>query len=130
MKALKRSDLLYPELSYRIIGILFEIDNKLGHGYRERYYQEALSSAFKSTNLLFQEQVPIVLNFNGRETGKSFVDFIIEDKIILEIKRGERFFRSNIDQIYSYLRITGLKLGILVNFTNKGLQFKRIVNIN
>ena len=66
MKALKRSDLLYPELSYRIIGILFEIDNKLGPGYRERYYQEALSSAFKSASLLFQEQVPIFLNFNGR----------------------------------------------------------------
>ena len=55
---------------------------------------------------------------------------MIENKIILEIKKGNRFLKSNIDQLYSYLRVTGLKLGILANFTKRDLQFKRIVNVN
>jgi len=59
--------------------------------------------------------------------GKS--DFIVDDKIILEIKRGEKFLKDNIDQTYRYLKMTGLKLGILANFTSKGLMYKRIVNI-
>lgn len=59
----------------------------------------------------------------------SYIDFIINNKIILEIKKGDRFIKSNIDQIYSYLKVTGLKLGILANFTRKGIQFKRMVNL-
>lgn len=57
------------------------------------------------------------------------MDFVVEDKIVLEIKRGDYFRRSNIDQIKGYLEATDLKLGILINFTNKGLKYKRIVNL-
>jgi GxxExxY protein len=121
---------LYPELSYQIVGILFATYNQLGFRYREKYYQEALSASFKKVGLSFKEQVPVTLEFNEKEIGNSLVDFIIEDKIVLEIKKGERFFKANIDQIYSYLKITGLKLGILANFTKKGLQFKRIINLS
>ena len=130
MKTLKRKDILYPELSYQIIGILFEVYNQLGPGYQERYYQKAISSIFKKVGFSFQEQVPIFLNFNGKRVAKSFIDFIIEKKIILEVKKGERFLKGNIDQVYSYLKATDLKLGILVNFTKLGIQFKRVVNLN
>ena len=58
------------------------------------------------------------------------LDFLIDDKIILELKKGNRFFGKDIDQVYSYLKINNPQLGILANFTNHGVETKRIVNIN
>ncbi|MBI1866233.1 MAG: GxxExxY protein [Candidatus Staskawiczbacteria bacterium] len=129
-KELKRNDLLYPELSYQIIGILFEVYNKMGYGYQEKYYQKAISEKLKEINLPFREQFVVEITFNNNEIGKYFLDFIIENKIILEIKRMDKFFKKDIEQAYAYLKATNLKLGILANFTKRGLQFKRIVNLN
>lgn len=129
-KILKREDLIYPELSYEIIGILYEIYNDLGCGYQEKYYQKALSLKFKERNIVFQEQLMVSLKFQGNNIGKYFLDFLIENKIILEIKKDEQFSRNNIEQVYAYLKATNLKLGIIANFTKQGLKFKRIVNLN
>lgn len=127
-KILRKEDLLYPELSYQIIGILFEVYNKLGPGYQEKYYYQAIVMALKAVGLSVQTQVKVKIVFKDKEIYR-FIDFVVENKIILEIKKGERFFKSNIDQIYSYLRTTGFKLGILVNITKRGIQFKRIINL-
>jgi len=80
-------------------------------------------------NLNFKEQVPVQLDFQNNKIGEYYLDFVIDDKIALEIKQGERFLKNNIEQLYAYLKTAKLKLGILANFTPKGLQFKRIVNI-
>lgn len=124
-----RKDLLYPDLSYQIIGVLFEVQKTLGHRYHERYYQRAIADAFRSAGMTFQEQVPVVLTMDNRRIAKGVADFLIDDKVILEIKKGERFLKQNIDQVYSYLKTLDLQLGIIANFTSRGLQFKRIVNI-
>lgn len=124
-----RQDLVYPELSYQIVGALFDVYNELGGGYREKYYQKAVANALKNGNLMFKEQVHIPLKFNGQTIGKNFLDFLIENKIVLEIKSGEIFTRKNIEQVYSYLKAKELKLGILANFTRSGLRFKRIINV-
>lgn len=129
MRKLTRGDLLYPDLSYKIIGILFEVSNALGHRYQERYYQRAVASLFRKTGIKFKEQVPVRTNIKEYLVTKGFIDFLIENQIILELKKGERFLKQNIEQIYGYLRATGLKLGIIANFTSRGLQFKRIANI-
>jgi GxxExxY protein len=126
---LKRDDIIYPDLSYRIIGILFEIWNEIGYGYREKYYQKALANAFKRLDVEFKEQLPYKIKCRGEDIGICFLDFLIENKMILELKRGEYFSKSNINQVYAYLKTTGLKLGIIANFTSKGLRFKRIVNL-
>lgn len=120
---------MYPELSYQIIGILFEVYNTLGYGYQERYYQKAIAALLKSLGIKFKEQVSVEIKMGGETVAKGLADFIIEEKIIVEIKKGDAFRKSNIDQVYSYLKMTGLKLGILANFTVKGLLYKRIVNI-
>ena len=125
----KDTNLIYPELSYQIVGILFAVYNEMGYGYQEKYYQKAIASKLKETNIIFQEQFPAKVNFNDNIIGKYFLDFIIEDKIILEIKKLDKFLRKDIEQTYAYLKATNLKLGILANFTKRGLQFKRIVNI-
>ncbi len=126
---LKRNDLIYPEISYQIIGVLFEVFRQLGHGYQEKYYQRAVSLELKRRGLKFKEQVYFPLNYKGDKIGNYFLDFLIEDKIILEIKKDKHFSRKNIEQILGYLKAFDLKLGIIANFTSEGLKFKRIVNI-
>ena len=127
---IRRKDLLYPDLSYKIIGALFNVYNNIGSGYREKFYQRAITIEFNNINLSFIEQVYIPIKFKGKIIGKYYLDFLIDNKVVLEIKKGEIFLRKNIEQIFSYLKAKKLKLGILANFTKNGLRFKRIVNIN
>lgn len=122
-------DLIYPELSYKIIGVLYDVFNKLGPGHKEAYYQKAVSTALFKLNINFKEQVYFPIAFKDINVGKYFLDFLIDEKIILEIKAGDRFSRKNIEQIYSYLKVSNLKLGLLVNFTGNEVKFKRILNI-
>jgi len=123
------NDLVYPELSYKIIGILFSVFNELGYGYQEKYYQKAITIIFKENGINFKEQISAPLQFKGNKIGYYYLDFLIEGKLVLEIKKGDRFLKSNIEQVYAYLRRFNLKLGIIANFTKEGLRFKRIVNI-
>src|SRR3972149_927475 len=129
MSKVRKDDLLYPELSYQIIGILFEVYNTLGYGYLEKYYQKAISALLKKLKISFREQILVEIKIGDEIIAKGYADFIIDEKIILEIKKGDSFRKNNIDQIHSYLKMTGLQLGILANFTSKGLLYKRIVNI-
>lgn len=125
-----RDDLVYPELSYKIVGILFDVYNKLGYGYQEKHYEKAVALAFNSAGLKYKEQLPVPLNFDGKNIGKYFIDLLVEDKIVVELKRGERVAKGNIDQILNYLKTTRLQLGILAQFTSNGVKFRRIININ
>ncbi len=125
----KRQDLVYPELSYQIVGVLFSVFNSLGYGYKEKYYQRAIAEELKIITIPFKEQVPALINFRGKAIGKHFFDFLIDRKIILEIKQGDRLSRSDIAQVLGYLKTSELKLGILARFSRKGLIFKRIVNV-
>ncbi len=122
-------ELIYPELSYRLVGVLFKVFNTLGPGCLEKHYQRAVAIALTTEDLTFKEQVYAPMEFGGEKVGCYYLDFLIENKIVLEIKRGERFTRPNIDQIYNYIRRFDLKLGILANFTKEGILFKRILNI-
>lgn len=124
-----RDDLIHPELSYQIVGILFEVYNKLGYGYQEKYYGKAVAAAFKSAVLNYKEQLPVTLKFKDQKIGIYFLDFLVEDKIIVELKRGDRVSLDYIKQTYAYLKATNLKLGILAQFTAHGIKFRRIVNL-
>ena len=122
-------ELIHPELSYKIVGILYDIFNELGPGHKEVYYQNAIATALRKSNITFKEQVYFPLAYKDETVGKYFLDFLIDDKVILEIKAGDRFSRKNIEQTYSYLKISKLKLVILANFTTSEIKFRRILNI-
>lgn len=121
--------MVYKELSYVIVGILFEVFNELGYGYQEKHYQKAIEKSFSSNKIKFRSQVPYKIKFKKEEIGRYFLDFLIEDKIILEIKKGNYFAKRNINQVNGYLKATDLKLAILANFTSDGVKFKRLLNI-
>ncbi|HBU07469.1 MAG TPA: hypothetical protein DEB09_05310 [Candidatus Magasanikbacteria bacterium] len=125
---LRRNDLLYPELSYEINGVLFDVFRQLGGGHREKYYQEAVRMALQKTGLNFEEQVYVPLKFDGKIIGKYYLDFLIEDKIVLELKRGNIVAVNNIDQVRQYPSALNLKLAIIASFTYNGVKINRILN--
>lgn len=127
--ATKRKDLIYAEAHYKIVGILFDVFKTLGPGYKEKYYQKAVAIALKKNDLQFKEQVSTPLIFQETQIGINFLDFLIDDKIILELKKGDYFNRQTIEQVNQYLKATGLKLGLIATFTSKGVKIKRIINI-
>jgi GxxExxY protein len=127
---LKRNDLVYPELSYEIVGCAYDVWDELGPGHLEKVYQKALGISLSARNLSFQEQIQYPVKFKNEIVGKGILDFLVEKKIILEIKKDEIFSKPNIEQVLNYLKISQLKLAILINFGKSGIKTKRIVNIN
>lgn len=128
MKILRRKDLIYPELSYKIVGCLYNVFNELGSNHREKYYQKALAYEFNQKGIKFIKELPIDLKYKGNVLGRNFLDFLIDDKIVLEIKVGKHFTKNNFDQVHDYLNLKNLKLGIIANFTNEGVKIHRIIN--
>lgn len=128
MKTLK-GDLVYPELSYKIVGIAFDVQNEIGGGLREKTYEQAMSKAFENAGILFKRQINQPVKYRGEKVGDRFLDFLVEERVVVELKAGERFSNIYIKQISEYLKSTGLKLGILINFGKEDVKFKRVVNI-
>lgn len=120
--------LVYPALSYKIIGILYSVYNELGSGYQEKYYQKAVRVKFEKEKIKFQEQIPVELTFEDKNIGRYFLDFLVENKIILELKTAPNFRKRDYQQVRSYLKAKNLELGILVIFTREGVKYKRILN--
>lgn len=129
MRELRRKDLIEPDLCYKIVGVLFEVSNELGPGHKEAVLQKAIATAFRHKNILYKEQVYIPLVFRGESVGRYYLDFLVDNKIVLEIKSGARFSPGNFKQVESYLTTTGIPLAILAHFHQGGVTFKRIINL-
>ena len=122
------SKIIYPELSYKIIGVLFKVHNELGNKYQEKYYQRAIALEFKEQKINFIKELPVDLIYNNDNIGKYFLDFLVEEKIVLEIKATDKFKITDFKQISAYLKSKNIKLGILANFRSEMLTYKRILN--
>ncbi|GAB2609157.1 GxxExxY protein [Belliella aquatica] len=120
--------LIYKNESYNIIGAAIEVHKELGKGFLESVYQEALEielTAFKVPHL---REASVPISYKNRKLTKNFVaDFICYDKIILELKAISDLSPEHTSQVFNYLKATGFKLGILINFGAMSLQYKRIV---
>ncbi len=127
--SLIRDDLVYPELSYKLIGYAFEVFDELGPGHSEKTYQKAYALMLRKNNHPFIEQAYYPIKFRNEIISKGFLDFKVEDKIIIELKKDGRFSKTRIEQVFNYLKISQLKLALLINFATEGVLFKRIINI-
>ena len=130
MKTTARKDLVFPELSYEIIGCAFEVYNEVGGGHKESVYQKAMSIAFQKKNLQFQEQLYFPIKFKGNLVGKNYFDFNVEEKIIVELKARTRFSKADYEQVLEYLNDKKFKLALLINFTLNEVVCKRVINFN
>jgi GxxExxY protein len=124
-----KEDLIYKEECYKIIGFIFEVFNEVGYGHKEKFYQKAVANIFTENGIIFKEQLKARVKFKGKEIGYYLFDFLVLDKIVIELKQKNYFSKKDIEQLYSYLKAVNLKLGILVYFTNDGIRYKRIVNL-
>jgi GxxExxY protein len=102
----------------------------LGFGHKESFFQKALAKIFRDNNIPFKEQVRCKLKYRGEELGIYIIDFVLYDKIVIEIKQRNFISNKDINQLYKYLRATNLKLGLIITFTSEGAKYKRVVNIS
>ena len=123
-------DILFPELSYQIVGVCFEVFKLMGPGHHEKVYQRAVATELGRRKLEFKKELSVTTYFKETVVGRSYLDFLVEGKVILELKKDSGFSKHHIDQVLKYLRETNLQLGILVNFTQQGVVSRRIVNIH
>ncbi len=122
--------IIYPELSYNIMKACFAVYYKLGGGHPESVYQNALAIELKSQNIKFKEQVRTKVVYEGRTVGIGYADFVIEDLIVIEIKKRPQLNFNNILQLEKYLVALKLDLGILIHFGYQRVTSKRVVNKN
>lgn len=78
--------IVQKELSYKIVGILFKVHSELGSHHREKYYQRAVAKGLQKEGLRYRKEIPVELNFEGESVGKYFIDFVVENKIVLELR--------------------------------------------
>ena len=121
--------LLFEEETYKIIGACMTIHKNLGNGFLESVYQEVLAKEFAKEEIPFEEQKKLNLFYEGEKLEKYFkADFLCYDKIIVEIK-SVSFLNKNLEsQVINYLKATNKEIGLLINFGEKSLKWKRFIN--
>ena len=122
------AQIIFKELSYSIVGAAMEVHNLLGPGYLEKVYQTAFAHELLLRDIAFTQYQRLVVRYKDIVVGEYEADFVVENKIIIEIKALARLHASHEVQTLNYLTATGFKLGLLLNFGAPSLQTKRIVN--
>jgi GxxExxY protein len=121
-------NIIFKDLSYKIIGILYEIHKQLGTTFKEEHYKQAIKSFLQKEKIPFITEKILKLETDKFSVEGIRADFIIDNKILLEIKAKSAITKEDIRQVYRYLIASQLPLGIIVNFRSKKLIFKRILN--
>ena len=116
-------EFIYKEENYKIVGILFEVHKNLGKGFSEIVYKDAFEYELKKINFSFEREKEYVVKYKDTILNhKFYADFILFDKIILELKSCEKLDPKHIAQCINYLKVSSNKLAILANFNNKSLE--------
>ena len=122
------NEIIYPELSYKICGSLFYVHNKLGRFRKEKEYADALEIVFKESKIPYEREFRIDNEILDQKFSLYRFDFIVDDKLIIELKSRAIVSKDDYYQFKRYLQAKKLKLGLLVNFRDKYLKPKRILN--
>lgn len=121
------SQLIYADLTYKIRGALFAVYNELGYGHKENVYQKALELEFQSQHIPFTKETHVPVQYKTETVGSYRPDFIIDKKIIIELKAVEFLPKTFEAQVIHYLKTTNYHLGLLVNFGGPKLYIKRLI---
>jgi GxxExxY protein len=132
MRTDKTNNFLHKELSYKTVGAIYSVRNTYGSGQKESVYQNALAEELDGLNIPFEREVsiPIKSAKTNRTLGSYRLDFVIDDKIVVEAKAVKFTPRKMEQQLYSYLRSTTYQIGYLVNFGSTNLYLKRVILTN
>ena len=115
------------ELVFQIVGCSMEVLNELGHGLREKTYERALCVEFGLQEINYSQQSIFPVFYKGEKVDDYIPDLIVEDRVVVDMKTIDAIGDNEIGKMLNYLRVTGLKVGLLINFKHSKLQWKRIV---
>ena len=123
----KEKEILHPELSYAIMGVVFEVHSKLGNKFQEKHYQRAIEIRLKQLKIPYKKEMKVEAKFEGEKLGDFFLDFVVNNEIVLETKTTPAITSNDVKQVLRYLDTLRLRLAIIVNFRPARLEFKRVV---
>ena len=121
------ADVVYKELSYEIMTAVFEVHNILGSGFLEKVYERALLQELTLRGLRVETQKQIRVFYKDMDIGTYVADLVVNGKILLELKAVESLSNLHKAQVLNYLKATGFKLGLLINFGKERVEYKRLV---
>ncbi|MBL7924080.1 MAG: GxxExxY protein [Bacteroidia bacterium] len=125
---MKGKEFLFGDITHKIIGLCFNVHAQLGGGLLEKAYQNALAIALKKAEINYKEQARLPMYYNQTMVDYGYADFLVDDKIIVEIKRDSNFHISRIKQVEKYLVAIQQPIGLLIHFGYEKVYVKRIIN--
>jgi GxxExxY protein len=123
----RKIQLIENELTEKVIGVCIDVSRELGGGFLESVYLKALIIALTQVGLKVVEQSPLKVMFRGQVVGDFYPDLLVEDRLIIELKAVKALTSEHEAQLINYLRATGIKVGLLINFGRSKLEWKRLV---
>jgi len=120
-------NIIHKELSYKIIELALEVHNELGCGFLEKVYENALMILLGRESIPARQQAPVEVYFQNKVVGQYFADILVDNKIILELKTVDAISDVHKAHVLNYLRATGIKLGLIMNFAKPRFEYKRLV---
>ena len=123
-----KDEAYFNSFTEQIIGCAYEVGNVLGSGFLEKVYERALAHELRKVGLSVTCQYPIKVFYDGIDIGDYFADLVVGNEIIVELKTVKNIEGIHLAQCLNYLKATNMKLALLINFGNKSVQVKRVVN--
>lgn len=120
--------ILFEDLTYKIIGICYEVQNQIGGGLLEKTYQKAMVIGLKAAGFTVEEEVEVPIFFQSEKIATGYADLMVNGKVLIELKRTGSFSKSHFQQLENYLAACKLPLGLLIHFGVDGVKVKRVIN--
>jgi len=124
-----KKEFLYPELTYKLIGLAYKVDDLIGCGHNELLYCDAYEELLKQDDIKYAREVYCPLIINNKVIRKQYFDFLIENKVVIEFKKDDYQYREACSQLFKYLKSSKFRLGLIIRFTKSGVKIKRIPNL-
>ncbi len=115
------------DITYTINGAVYEVNKVLGAGFLEKVYEKALLVELRQRGLKTESQTPITVRYKDEVVGEYFADIVVDGQVILELKAVEQLQKIHEAQLLNYLKATGYKIGLLINFTHPKAEIKRFI---
>ncbi|MBL7131532.1 MAG: GxxExxY protein [Candidatus Omnitrophica bacterium] len=118
----------YPlsKLTEKIIGCAIVVHKELGPGFVEKIYQGALAKEFSKNKVVYEKEKKVVVNYDNKAVGYQIMDFIVDDKVVVELKAVSELSNIHIGQMVSYLKAIRLEIGLILNFAKSKIEIKRV----
>ncbi|OHB59016.1 MAG: hypothetical protein A2Y07_08800 [Planctomycetes bacterium GWF2_50_10] len=124
---MEQKELICSDLTGAVIGAAMEVHSNLGFGFLESVYEEAMAIEFRRRELPYERQKPIAVMYKGEKAKDFICDFLIGERVLVELKALKALTNIEESQLLNYLKATGIKVGLLINFGERSLKFKRLV---